>query len=65
MLFALIIAASPLPRTSSLCPIGYYPISGYCAPHARTTRRALPRTTSICPPNTTPQLTYCLERPTQ
>ena len=61
-MLAFLLAVSPLPRTSTICPIGYYPISNYCVPHARTTQQAFPKSDTICPPGSNPQLTYCLER---
>ena len=62
MIELLLFAATPVPRTTSLCPIGYNPVGSYCTPAANTRRRALPRTETLCPPGFYPSLEYCVER---
>ena len=61
-MLSLLLAVSPLPRTATLCPIGYYPVTNYCVPHAGTTKQAFPKTAPICPIGSNPQLTYCVEK---
>lgn len=62
LLFASSVAAhSPVPRTGSLCPTGYYRNNGYCVALNERTKEAVPRIGSLCPTGYYRNNGYCLK----
>jgi hypothetical protein len=55
---AVLLAATPITRQGSICPVGYYTQGAYCVPTTRT-YRSIPRSGSSCPLGTYRTTHYC------